>query len=257
MQHPNPLPPVLRRFVRGSALFTVLCGATEIFCKLVLHLRFPYTFPLVDPGTLTQDILLHVRTFRHLHQRDFFNQAGFFYPVPAAVPYALILLSPIHARLTYYSVSAVILLIASLALRRALTRQGLAAPTTAGLLASSLLLSYPFWFLLKQGNIELSSSPSWPSASGPFCADTAGEPQPPRGSRLHEATPSFISTSPGRFSRCSPWRPSARAVTFPASLPPFSVSRSCALRRQSSSSMQPRSKAESKPLPSWRCSLLG
>lgn len=155
MQHHTPLPPVLRRFLLGSALFTLLCGATEVFCKLVLHLHFPYTFPIVDPGAITQDLLLHVRTFQHLHGQDFFNQAGFYYPAPAAIPYALFLLSPAHARLTYYAVCAAVLLLSSLALGRALTRGGLARRTAAGFLASSLLLSYPLWFLLKQGNIEI------------------------------------------------------------------------------------------------------
>ena len=151
----NPLPLVLRRFLLASALFTFVCGGTEVFCKLVLHLHFPYTFPIVDPGAITQDLLLHVGTFHHLHQQNFFNQAGFFYPASAAVPYALFLLSPAHARLTYYSFCAVVLLVLAIIFGRALNRRGLSYRTSAGFLITSVLLSYPFWFLLKQGNIEI------------------------------------------------------------------------------------------------------
>lgn len=151
----SSLPTPLRLFLFGSLLVTALCGITEVFCKLVLHLHFPYTFPIIDPGAVSMDLLSLRAHFEHVHQRDFFDVARFAYPAPMAIPYVVFFALPDHARLLYYTFCALVFLGAGAVFAKEFIHRGMAVRSAVLFLVATLLLSYPFWFQLKQGNMEI------------------------------------------------------------------------------------------------------
>lgn len=155
MLNRSSLPAPLRLFLFGSLLLTALCGITEVFCKLVLHLHFPYTFPIIDPGAVSMDLLSLRAHFEHVHQRDFFDVARFAYPAPMAIPYVVFFSLPDHARLLYYSFSALVIVSAGVVFGKEFIRRGMASRTAVLFLVATFLLSYPFWFQLKQANMEI------------------------------------------------------------------------------------------------------
>jgi len=158
MPNDFPLPSLLRRFLIGNAILVALCGFTEIFCALVLHWHYPYNFPMVNPGAITQDLLSMQPHFSHLHHIEFFNielSNNFGYPAPGAIPYAVFFAVPRFARIFFYSFCLMVVAIAATALGRAMNRRGIRPAVAAGFLIGTFLLSYPFWFVMKQGNIEI------------------------------------------------------------------------------------------------------
>jgi hypothetical protein len=152
------LPLTLRRFVLGSVVLTALCGFTEVFCALVLHWHYPYNFPMVNPGAITQDLLSMQPHFAHLHHIEFFrNELGnnFGYPAPGAIPYAVFFLVPQYGRTFFYVFCLFVVAVGAVSVGRALVRRGIRPGVAVGFLTATFLLSYPFWFVLKQGNMEI------------------------------------------------------------------------------------------------------
>ena len=148
------LPPVLEGFVIALVVLTAICVLCEAVSTLLLHLSAPYTSPLL--GEYFPDLKSFAERFQHLHQMTFFTldpTRPYMYPAPMALFYAF-LFRLSHPVLGYLLIMVGGFLVAALMLGRALLRRGL-RPTSAGLLlATTLCLSYPLIFLLKQANME-------------------------------------------------------------------------------------------------------
>jgi Glycosyltransferase family 87 len=158
MPHDRPLPSLLRNFLTWSCALALICVVAEVFCKLVLHLHYPFNFPITNPGAITQDLLSIEPHFEHLHHREFFDLAlenHFTYPAPVAIPYALFFLVPKLARTLFYVFCLAVVAVAAVLLGNRLRRCGIRARSVAYFLTGSFLFSYPFWFELKQGNMEI------------------------------------------------------------------------------------------------------
>ena len=150
------LPPLLRRFVQLLAALTLLCAVTELFCASVLHLYARYAYSMLDE--YFPDFRYFADRFASLHTLEFFTKTPghpFMYPAPAALPYAFFFLtSPQHALRYFLLVMVGSFLLAAVLLARALARRGLSLRGASAFSAATLLLSYPFWFVYHQGNME-------------------------------------------------------------------------------------------------------
>jgi len=152
------LPPLLRQFLFGSLLLVGLCGVTEVVCRLVFHLHYPFDFPIMNPGSVTADLLALQYRFAHVHSKLFFDvpsNIDFIYPAPVAIPYSIFLLKVRLARLLFYSFAVGGVVVAAAPLGRSMIRRGVRAADARIFLALSFLCSIPFWFELKQGNMEI------------------------------------------------------------------------------------------------------
>jgi len=150
------LPSLLRRFLLLSAALTLLCGVAELFAASLLHLDGRYVFPLLQERF--PDFVVFTRKFDHLHTFDFFTTDSshpFMYPAPVALPYALFFrASPRHALACFIATVVIGAVIAAVLLARTLHAHGLSREGAAAFAGSTLLLSYPLWFVLNQANME-------------------------------------------------------------------------------------------------------
>ncbi len=150
------LPPILRRFVQLLASLTLLCGLSELFCTSVLHLHARYGFVLLDEWY--PDFRFFADRFASLHTLEFFTRTPehpFMYPAPVALPYALFFRGvPHHAQSLFLLTILLSFLAAAALLARALRARGLNTASAAAFTASTLLLSFPIWFLYRQANME-------------------------------------------------------------------------------------------------------
>jgi len=152
------LPTFLRQFLLWSVVATGLCGGTEVFCYLVLHLHFPFNFPIFNPGAFVYDLVSFKGQFQHFHKLDFFQSAGqmaFIYPAPAALPYWFFYLFGRLTTVAFFVFSMLVVVISGAMLGRKWIALGVSARTAVLYLVACFFLSYPFWFELKDGNMEI------------------------------------------------------------------------------------------------------
>lgn len=154
----RPLPPLLRQFLVGSLLLVGVCGVTEVVCRLVFQLHYPFDFPIMNPGSITSDLLALQYRFAHVHSKMFFDVPSnieFIYPAPVAIPYSIFLFNVHLARLLFYSFAVGGVVVAAAPLGRSMIRRGVRAADAYIFLTLCFLCSIPFWFELKQGNMEI------------------------------------------------------------------------------------------------------
>ena len=95
--------------------------------------------------------------FTYFHQATFFQIPGFYFCYPA--PVAIVLDG--FMQFGYYALSAFLVFCfitfigAGFVLGRAMCHRGMGMAQTVILIGSSMLLSYPFWFLVDRANIEM------------------------------------------------------------------------------------------------------
>ena len=153
------LPRELKVFWSLTMSLVAGCLAAEAVSKTLLHLSGIYTWPFL--------VFRHwwdFRTFQlrfvYFHQLRFFSfdpQLGmhFMYLAPGAVLYQTFYSYRAHPILAYLVIVSTCLLLAVVLFGRALVRHRL-TPAVAFLLCGSLLLcSYPFWFEMLLGNLEI------------------------------------------------------------------------------------------------------
>ena len=155
-QHSNKLslPPVLEGFATALIVLTALCVLCEAVSTLLLHLSAPYTSPLL--AEYFPDLKSFSERFSHLHQMTFFTMdpdRPYMYPAPIALFYA-VLFHLSHPLLAYLLVISGSFVVAAVMLGKALLRRGLRPTSVILLLSTTLSLSYPLIFLLKQANME-------------------------------------------------------------------------------------------------------
>ena len=153
------LAPLLRTFAAIQIALVLACAAAEAFCKYVLRLTGPYIYPLKTRSQSFWDFTLYTGKFQHFHKPGFFltdPSVYFTYPAPAAVAYAAFF-SFAHPLRLFIGFILGSFLVAAIPLGRALHRRGVPLLQGFAFLAISLLLAYPLWWELKQGNIEICS----------------------------------------------------------------------------------------------------
>jgi hypothetical protein len=145
----------LKTFIKIEAFLVLACVATESYCNSVLHLSGAFIYPFLDRGQTFWDFTIFRPAFRHFHHSDFFSTVfPFMYPAPVAVALEFFFYLP---RPLIFFVGFIILsfVISGIMLGRALERRGAHSNAVFIFIASSLLLAYPLWFELKQGNAEI------------------------------------------------------------------------------------------------------
>ena len=136
----------------GAALGCLLC---EAVCLFGLHLSQPYTSPLL-PGWGV-DFRYWVPMMRHMHTAAFATTLAypFLYP-PAAAPFQYVFsVIPWKPALFFYCADLGVAVSAVLLFARALVRSGVRSRTAHAYSTLLALASFPLWFALRQGNIEL------------------------------------------------------------------------------------------------------
>ena len=149
------LPRLLRRFLGITAGLTLLCAAVELWCGRVLHLAYPYIWPLMPPEDPFWDFSLYHERFGYFHSRAFFTFAGpgYYYPAPMAVAHRVFFSFPYSTDVYLAFLSAAF--VAGLFLvGRSLVGKGLALRSVVPFLAAVAACSYPFWFEFEQANVE-------------------------------------------------------------------------------------------------------
>lgn len=153
------LPRPVRVFWWLSAIISIVCLLVMVYNKLVLHLHAPYVTPFF-PFNGYCDLLDFKRRFSHYHQLDFFSTAKtrgtvFSYPAPVGLLYEMFFLWPAHAHLLYVAITTTLFLTLAALLGRAMVRRGTSLIGTSFFLATSFLMSYPFWLNYLLGNLEI------------------------------------------------------------------------------------------------------
>ena len=141
-----------------SAFWMSLCLAAELFSKFVLHLGYPYDYPMPPRYAIFGDFRSYIGKFARFHSRAFFTGPILTYPAPTASLFKIFLPGAyIHATLPtlrYITVILVVSWIMLAAFHRALVHRGLEPRSAALFCAGLYLTSYPLWFEIHQGNIE-------------------------------------------------------------------------------------------------------
>jgi hypothetical protein len=152
------LPPVLRAFLAVTGTLWMVCIATELLCRFALHLPFlPYDGPTTVSNDHFADSFLFDIRFRHFHTLSFFSPkwgSAFLYPAPDAFFYAPFQIFPHPWRFFMVTLGLVCLGLAYW-LMKSLQRRGVERGTAFLFAAGSLLFSYPVFFELDRGNVEL------------------------------------------------------------------------------------------------------
>ena len=151
----------LQRFLQALFIFwslTFLIGSIE---KEVFHLPEKNWYPLFSREASFTDFTHDRQRFKYFHHAYFFEFQGypftvpFSYPAPAAVAYESFYSFGRYDFAAYFSFCVIAFLGAGIVLGREMILRGLAFADSAVFIGSCFLLSYPFWFLIDRGNIEM------------------------------------------------------------------------------------------------------
>ncbi len=150
--------PALKVFVGLQLGLAVACFAAELVCAFLLHKDGAYTYALRTRSQNCWDFTLFAGKFAHFGQADFFRvdpEIPFTYPAPVAVAYEAFFRYKAHPLALFLGFIVAAFGTAAALLARALRRCGMTWVQAAGFCGASVVLSYPLWFELKQGNIEI------------------------------------------------------------------------------------------------------
>lgn len=149
------LPGPVQRFLSLFVGLTLLCVASELVCWRVLHLDYPFTWPLMDRADSFYDFTLYLPRFAYFHSPNFFtfDGPGYVYPAPLAALHGLLSLLPAPTKV-FLGLLVVAWLMAAVLWGRLLLRRGLTWRAMLVLVGIVAALSYPFWFEFEQANLE-------------------------------------------------------------------------------------------------------
>lgn len=147
----------LKIFLQALFLFwflTLLLGWIE---KYLLHLPGGDWYPLFLRQARFTDFTIFQERFRYFHEASFFQVAGFpfTYPAPAAIVFDGFYQFGAYALYAFILFCFVAFIGAGFALGHAMSCRGLRIVNTVTFIGATLALSYPFWFLVDRGNIEI------------------------------------------------------------------------------------------------------
>jgi hypothetical protein len=146
----------LLRFLQVQFLIwslTFLVGGME---RWVLHLPEMFWYPFFLRAVRFTDLTIYQDRFDYFHQAKFFTLPGFpfTYPAPVAFAYKMVFFFGLHAVAAYISICLAAFSGAAFLLGRRMRRIAPASELIA-FFWSTLLLSYPFWFMVDRANIEI------------------------------------------------------------------------------------------------------
>ncbi len=149
----------LERFLQVLYLlwfFVLIVGWVE---KDFFHLPEMNWYPLFMKEARFSDFTIFHDRFQYFQQAEFFRHPGFpfTYPAPVAVFFAVFYSLGSHALGVFLAFCFVVFVGAGVTFGRAMNRRGLAMADTAVFVGSTILLSYPFWFLVDRGNVEIAN----------------------------------------------------------------------------------------------------
>jgi hypothetical protein len=151
------IPGVVRLFLLIALLADSVAIICEAISRFLLHLGWPYNSPLLDEQRPVPDLVNYVPEFKHLHTAAFFNgpyPIPYMYPAPVAPLYGLFL-NLTHPVRVFVATLILLLLLAAFLLCMHLLKKGLSVANSLLVSGGALILSYPAWYELKQGNMEL------------------------------------------------------------------------------------------------------
>ena len=143
---------------------TLVCLWTIVglvsFIELIIYHSSPYYwYPLFLKSVRFTDLTIYTQRFQYFHQSRFFDMAGFpfTYPAPMAIGYYCFFMEGTYALVGYITFCFVVFAAAGVLLGRGMRSRGAGAFETILYLGVSGLLSYPFWFMVDRGNLEILS----------------------------------------------------------------------------------------------------
>jgi hypothetical protein len=145
----------LERFLQVLFLFWFLMFFIG-WIERVLHLHGGM-YPLFLRDWRFSDFTIYPDWFRYFHQAMFFQLPRFYfcYPAPVAIVLDGFIQFGAYALSVYLAFCFLTFMGAGLVLGRAMIHYGMGMAQTVVLIGSSMLLSYPFWFLIDRANIEM------------------------------------------------------------------------------------------------------
>ncbi len=149
-----PLPAILRRFMTAIIALTVASWGISYFCYRVLHLHYPYSYPMVPRQFRQLDFTMYAGCFPQLPHFPETCANSTAYPAPALMVYQFFYLFP-HPLLVFMATGVSMFVAAAVLLARALVRRGVARRSAYLFTGAALICSYPILFAMDQGNIEV------------------------------------------------------------------------------------------------------
>ena len=149
-----PRPIVL--FLVTSAGLTLLCILTELLCSRLLHLSYPFDWPLMPRMDPFRDFYLYRDRFHSFHSPEFFNYKGlpYLYPAPLASVYEIFFHYFSHPTGSFLAALSSAVLAGALLLAVKLRKTGLRASRILLLLSVTFACAYPLFFDFEQANTE-------------------------------------------------------------------------------------------------------
>jgi hypothetical protein len=151
-------PRPLRVFLYVDLSLLAIAIVSEVFCRFVLHLSYPYRFPLLNEHYL--DLVNLQARFRYFGTVTFFTDTKdpyLMYPAPIAMVYRFFFFFAPHHVAAFLSFVGISFLAATALFGRLLIRHGLRSRETWLFLGTVLLTSYPLAFEVRQANMEIVS----------------------------------------------------------------------------------------------------
>ena len=151
------MPKPLRRFLHVTYLVWFLTFVLGWIERSLLNLPEQNWYPFFPSQARFTDFTIFQERFRYFHQAQFFDLPGFpfTYPAPVAVFLESFYLFGVHALSAFVVFCCFAFVGAGIALGLALRRRGLALANILVFIGTSVVLSYPFWFLVDRGNVEI------------------------------------------------------------------------------------------------------
>ncbi|MHB1796126.1 MAG: glycosyltransferase family 87 protein [Acidobacteriaceae bacterium] len=149
-----PLPSILRRFTAAIFVLTIAAWGISFFCYRVLHLHYPYSYPMVPRQFRQLDFTMYSGCFPQLPHFPEICREHTAYPAPALMVYQFFYLFP-HALVVFMATGVCMFATAAYLLGRAMVRRGVAARSAFIFAGTALICSYPILFVMDQGNIEV------------------------------------------------------------------------------------------------------
>jgi len=150
------VPIAVQRFLLILVGASAICLVAEAFCRWVLHLGYPYNWPLMFPHPSFFDFEAYFDQFQRFHTTSFFEGPYLImYPTPVVVCYWFFYRFQPFATVVFIGLIMVTSLAAAAMAMRAFIRNGMGPAQAAGVVTAVYLLAYPLWFEAKQANMEI------------------------------------------------------------------------------------------------------
>lgn len=154
------LPSLLRLFAIWTTVLGLLCGVTELACRLLPRYglnKLPYEGPTLPRADNYADVWLFNNRFRHFHTPSFFDRqwgTQYLYPAPLSFFYRALRIFP-HTTPVMLGFLLLIYVALAVWLARTLVREGLGVKAAIVFVAVSLVFSYPLFFEFNRANMEI------------------------------------------------------------------------------------------------------